>query len=435
MHIQHGPYSPSRLETAVCGYAFYEQYVKPDRVKSASNLPQARGSAVHEVFEKITQKLIQNPQATFSNAELQNWVAEAINRNPASYEETGAILEMARLYARRPPSTLTSDAGIELRLAIRPKLDAATGKQIFYPDPKVTELLDLDYQGRASPYRDAQGNLIPVMRPAFEECSYDDPKAIARGRADIMMISDDTTRALVYDHKTQPNIEDADTFQLGFYAWVISVLYPFLDNIHTVLHFARYGYYSDPFSWDRKQLFWIEDEVLTRIASIEARQTWDAIPNKQCQYCPLLVKCPAMEEFIQRDEHGHVRVRSDNLKILGSTSKAVQIAGLINVLEETTNVAKKELRGHVKISGPIAIPGKVYEYRAEEGVDWDKVNKGLRENAYKVFEKYGVDPKNFMSFNQTASKGVWLTGNEALVKELAELFPRKASSKFAAYKT
>lgn len=436
--MKYGPYSPSRLETATCGYAFHRQYIDPAKPnKKYENLPQARGSAVHEVFEQITKKLISNPNAVFSADEIQTWVSEAVNRHPAAYPEMGQILEMAKLYIRKPPSTLTTDAGIELRLAIKPLIDPETGRQKLNPDYKLAEMLDEEFRSRTqaqSPYRTEQGDLIPVMRPAFHECHYDDPEAFARGRADIMLISDDTTMALVYDHKTQPNVEDADTFQLGFYAWVISVIYPFLDNIQTVLHFARYGHYSEPFSWNRKQLFEIEDEVMTRVQNIETRVGWEATPNKNCQYCPFLMECPAMAEFMERDANGNVRVKADHLRILGDTNKAVRVAGLINVLDELMDRAKGELKEHVKNSGPIAIPGKVYEYRPSEGIHWDKVNKGLREQAYAVFEKHGVDPKAFMSFNQTASKGVWLLGNEALVQELSELFPRKVETKFGGYK-
>jgi len=302
------------------------------------------------------------------------------------------------MYLAKPPPVLTKDAGIELRLAV-----------------KAVE---------------KDGSI------QFEECDYDDPGAFARGRADIMIISDDTTSAIFYDHKTQPNIEEADTFQLGFYAWVISKFYPFLEEIQTVLHFARYGVYSDAYTWTKEDLAKIEDEIITRIMIIENMSEWAPTPHGKCQYCPMITECPVLAEFVSVDpETGTmVSAKPSDYKILGNTYKAVKIAGLLNVLEEATKIAKKELREHIKYTSPIAIPGKVYEYRASQGINWDKVNKTMRGKVYEVFDKHKVDPKLFMSFNQTASKTIWMAENELLIKELSDILPRKSETKFGGYK-
>lgn len=395
MNLKYGPYSPSRLDVGICGHAFYKRYVDPEKkTKEPGNLPQARGSAVHEVFEKITERLAREPGKPFSDTEVKSWVVDAIGRNPAAYEETGQIMEMAKGYIQYPPKNLVSDASIELKLAVKMEGDNK-----------------------------------------FVECDYDDPQALGRGKADIMMISDDTTEAVVYDHKTQPNIEEADTFQMGFYAWVISKTYPFLNKIKTVLHFARFSYYSDPYVWDVESLAKIEDEILTRISIIENRQSWEAIPNKNCQYCPFIASCPALQEYMDIDDSGNIRVRFDNLKILGDTGKAVRLAGLVNILDQVSDVATKNLKEHVKAYGPIAIPGKIFEYRASEPkVNWDRVNRSLRAEIYAIFEKHGVDPKLFMGFSQTFSKGVWLTENERLVKDLAAILPMSVDTTFRGYK-
>lgn len=418
MDLKYGPYSPSRLDTGLCGYSFFKQYIDPNRDKKRKeNLPQARGSAVHEVFEYITEKMIKNPSCSFSHDEIRDVTNKAINRHPAAYEEIDSINSMARDYIRRPPKVLTKDAEIELKLAIKWKKDA-DGNFMTYEDQSV--IID----GK------------PAVRPVFEECDYDDKEAFARGRADILLISDDTTKAIIYDHKTQPNMEEADTFQMGFYAWVISRYYPFLTEISTILHFARYGVYSAPIEWTPEQLWQIETQVLDRVHNIESRDQWDAVPNNKCQYCPFIASCPAMQEFVTIDEAtGNYRVNVAGFKILHDVNKAVKVAGLINVMEEAVKIAKDELRTYIKNSGaPIAIPGKVYEYRGSEGIDWTKVNGKLREKAYAIFEKHGIDPKLFMGFSQTFSKGVWMTENEQLVKELAELFPRKLETEFKGWK-
>lgn len=388
--LKYGPYSPSRLDTAVCGYAFKRQYIDEDgRVRRTEGLPQARGSAVHEVFEKITEKMCKDRDHVFSQGEVRDWVTDAVGRHPAAYQEAPAIVEMARMYVNKPPKLLVPDAEIELRMAV--KFDGTN----------------------------------------FIECGYEDPEALARGRADIFMISDDTTTALIYDHKTQPNVEEADTFQLGFYAWVISKTHPYLNEIRTILHFARYAYYSEPYVWTKEDLAKIEDEVMTRISIIENRTSWEATPNKNCQYCPLIAECPAMKEVLELLPDGGYRVQNQGVQILGDTQRAVKVAGIVNVLEELLKVAKKNLKDHVEAFGPIAIPGKIFEFKASEPkVDWDVVNKSLRSQVYEIFEKYGIDPKPQMGFSQTFSKSVWMLENEALLQELAALLPKTIDTTF-----
>jgi len=58
----------------------------------------------------------------------------------------------------------------------------------------------------------------------------------------------------------------------------------------------------------------------------------------------------------------------------------------------------------------------------------------MRGKVYEVFDKHKVDPKLFMSFNQTASKTIWMAENELLIKELSDILPRKSETKFGGYK-
>lgn len=389
--LKYGPYSPSRLETGNCGLAFWSQYINPERVREKhGGLAQERGSAVHEVLEQVTKRLCEEPNATFSGEQVRQWVTEAVTKYPVAYQEVGSIIEMVKNYIRKPPKLLTRDAQTELRLAVKRSGDR------------------------------------------FVECEYDDPEAWMRGRADIFMISDDTTIGLVYDHKTQPNIEAPDKFQMGVYAWVISKIYPFLSEIRTVLHFVRYGHYSEEFVWTKEMLAEIEDELLTRISIIEARQEWDPIPHAGCQYCDLKTSCPKLTGIIEPLPGGNYRVKKGSLDILGSTAKAVEVAGFINIAEEAIKVAKSNLRKHVENSTPIAIPGKVWAFHPSEDIDWQKVNKFKKDKVCAIFEKHKVCPWNYMLFNKTSMGAVWLLEDKPeLVKELADNLPRKVYTEFS----
>lgn len=399
MRFKYGPYSPSRLEVANCGYAFYMQYVNPETkvLARARSSASDRGSATHEVLEQITRRLLTEGECSFSAEEVRAWVSEAVNRHPGAYSEVEDILEMARLYIKKPPPfPLTKEAKTELDIAIR-------------------------YVGK-----DPNGQYL------FEQCDYESPEALARGWADILDISDDAERAVIIDHKTQPNIEEADTFQMGFYAWVMKRTYPFLKEISTVLHFVRYGNYSKPYVWTDEHIDHIEDGVLARIESIETRQEWEATPHKGCQYCPFVMQCPVVKEHLEAQEDGSWRVKPVSLKILGQTGKAVQLAGLVNILDSLRTRINDELKDFVKAAeAPIAIPGRIYGYhQSAPKVDWDRVNKSLREKTYDIFEKHGVDPRKFMGFSQSFSTAVWQLGNQQLLDELSTLFPTKVETKF-----
>lgn len=417
MKLKYGPYSPSRLETATCPYSFYRQYIDTERrVRRVEGLPQARGSAVHEVFEEMTARMKEslpfNRPFVISDEGIFAMVREAVIRHPAAYPEVKQIMDMAKRYAISPPPVLTEDSEIELRLAVK-----------FGPK-------------------------------GFEECGYDDPEAALRGRADIMVMSDDIDKVYLYDHKTQPNMEAADTFQLGIYALVISKVYPALHEIHTILHFARYGTYSRDCVWVKNHeirqrlvdtgtydpnyvlsLTDIEEEVLARMSIIEGTQDWhSAIPHKNCQYCPVVTECPAVKEVVEFTGEGIPLVRDFHIR--RDSSQAVKVAGYLNIFEDIVKSLKEDLKEHVEFSGaPIAIPGKIYCFRTSEAVDWDCVNRRLKNKAYDIFDKYGIDPRQFMSFNQTASKGIWMIGNEELVKELSQLFPIKKTTEFRGVKT
>lgn len=413
MKLKYGPYSPSRLETATCPYSFYRQYVDTEtRVKRTEGVAQARGSVVHEVFEKITESIrmaASGKEVRISPGSLQTWVAQAITRHPAAQQEVREILDMVTLYVNKPPKVLTENAAVEQKMATK------------------------------------------VEDGIWVEAGYNDPEALVRGRADIFFISDDTTTAYLYDHKTQPNKEEADTFQLGVYAWVISKIYPFLDEVRTVLHFARYGFYSSDVIWVKNEeirksliargedaayvinLEHLEDELMTRIAIIESMPEWHAVPHKGCQYCPVLADCPEMKEVVQFDSEGRMHARSPFV-ILGDTSKAVKVAGYINILETLVKNLKDDLKEHVKASGAIAIPGKIYCFKGEEVVDWDVVNKRLKTSVYDILERHGVDPREFMGFSQTFSKGLPFHSNGELVTEVLNILPKKLTNEFRGVK-
>jgi hypothetical protein len=387
------PYSPNRFKIFTCGYAAEKLYVNPSaEVRDIETLPQARGSAVHEVLAKITVELAKK-RTHFDEAELRTWTADAIRAHPASLEETRDILRMGRDYLLHPPDPLPEDAEVE--------------------------------QGLAVTFKDE----------GWVECDYDDPDAYVRGRVDIKFVSDDLSHATIIDHKTQRNIEDADTFQLGIYAWMMFKINPFLQEVRTVLYFAFYSAYREHI-WRREELDEMEQVIRTEIEVCEGREDWSAQPHSGCQYCPFLTECPALAPLLQRDAEGNFRPSMSTVEILGNTHKAVQVAGWITVLRALDKAADRSLRAHVEFSGaPIAAGDQEFGFSVRRDViDWDHLNKYQREEVYAIFKKYGVDPKDFMGFSQTHSKRIDRAENPKLSAELNAILKRKTVTEFRATK-
>ncbi len=172
MKLKHGPYSPSRLDVAVCPYSFYNQYISPNRKRGPSSLAADRGSAVHEVVEKITAELKKDRNTVFDRVTIQQWANEAIKNNPAALEAYEEVVQICHNYINHPPEQLTDDAEIELKLAVKLALDENGIIEVYK---------DIMYEG--------EENEEEVLRTKLIPCGYDDPDAIGRGRADIFIVS------------------------------------------------------------------------------------------------------------------------------------------------------------------------------------------------------------------------------------------------------
>ena len=396
MKVKYGPYSPSRLDVAVCPFAFNEIYINNRRNEFPENLPQARGSVVHEVLEKVIYKMTREPDTVFTDDMVKNWVKESIHAHPAALEALDEVIDMVKTTIRRPPEGLTSDVEIERKIGLK------------YQDGKLVE------------------------------CGYDDENCLIRGRADVLFVSDDTTYAKIIDFKTQANIEPADTPQMGCYALAVLRAYPFLKEVRTQLYFPRYGSWSEEHVWTREDLDQVEDVLLCKIDIIEGVHDFSvAVPNGKCNYCPVKLECPQLKgRVFDIGEHGVMKVFPKAIDTYGDTAKAVELAGILNACEETASTIKKALQAHIKNSSAIAIPGKVYEFRSKEDINWSRLNSNgkIREQVLEIFRKHNVDPMTYMGFSATISKSIWFADNQGLKEELSKALPRKNTTTFGGHK-
>lgn len=394
--LQYGPYSPSRLETGICGYAFKRGYIdrdKPPRFNE-DGLAADRGSVVHEVFELMNAQMINERNYAFDPNVVRKWVTEAVNRYPSSYQDIETIMSCVQLYANNPPQNLPEDAEIEQAIA-----------------------LDLNLQ----------------------ECDYDSPDAMIRGRADLLWF-DDNLDVHILDYKTQPNIEEADTFQMGVYALTMARKYN-LKQAYTTIYFARYGKYSKEHLWTEDALNMIEQILLARIETIENRTEWVATPHNGCQYCPHRTECPVFTGVFKVEEvnETHAKVTAIDPDVFnphGDIYRAQKLAGVIMQLEELLSLGKGNLRNFIKeYQQPVSCGNKAFMYKPKEDFDWTYINKNTKGLIFDTMAKHGVDARKYAKFAGKEFNSVFLIEDKkAMFDELKQYLPRKVSTTFGCYK-
>ena len=400
--LQYGPYSPSRLETGICGHAFHKTYVEKDRRRrqSEDGLAAARGSVVHEVFEEMNAQLLQGKYA-FMPKDISSWIAKYTNKYPEAYKDISTIRQCVELYANNPPQNLPEDAEIEMAIA-----------------------LDAD----------------------MKECGYDDPNAMIRGRADLLWFDDDLD-VHILDYKTQPNmdLDGADTFQMGVYALVMARKYN-LKQAYTSIYFARYGKYSREYLWTEEELNSIERQLIDRINSIENRTEWVAVSHNGCQYCPFRTECPLYEGVFEVEEFGVAEegtgmykvnvIDPDIFNVHGDLYRAQSLASVMMQLEELLSLGKGNVRDFVKTYGqPVASGNQAYMYKPKEDFDWTYINKNTKAAVFDIMAKHGVDGRKYAGFSKKFMNAVFLLENkEEMFEELREHLPRKVTTTFSKYK-
>lgn len=377
---KYGPYSPSRLEVARCPYRFRREYIDKDVPKEGSEAAN-RGAAVHRVLEwymvTLLEKKTPNPL----------WVNKAIEEFPVKEPENLQFIRQAaeNFLIKVYPYPLETVVGVE-------------------------EFVAIDEAGKP--------------------CDYDDPKAMLRGKLDVLNIAG--TMATIVDHKTQRNIETADTFQQGCYALMTKAAYPYLTQIDSVLHFCapELNFYSNPATWDDLALLNLKLDMERFVAMAEAidPKTEEACPGWHCRYCPIIDECPRQAEFT-RD--GAVKKPGP----IGNDPKlAVKYAEHYIYLEQYFDALAKPLKEYCSRIGPVALSSAVAEYRTSHGYN-TKGTAAIK----KLLRDYKIDPEPFMRFDSKSIEAIEASVQNhpqktEFLMALARVAPTTTTSRFGTFK-
>jgi hypothetical protein len=388
LKLKYGPYSASRLQVAECGYAFHKIYVTKE-VEGRSTAQSDRGNVIHEVFEKIAEA--KHNDEPLEKEDIDNLIQKYLNSYPAAVQEMNMIQQQCYRFAESELPT---------------KLD----------------------------YTEFEGAMAMKLTDDFKAipCDWDDPEAFARGKLDILTYSYDEEAGhidelIVYDHKTQVNIDKSLTPQLKFYMWMIHKSYPDANKIQAMLHFTRYDKYEQGFVLLKDELEMlqeIEDDILARIRFAENRTNWEASTCTYCNYCDFLGSCPATKG-------------THDLKIpdkITTQEEALILLDKLAAIKPMERRIDRIIREFVERYDLDALDtGKVrYGYVPSERLDWSSLNKDLRlkEEVIEKLRELELDPTDYMGFNKDFSKALLFKRTKTLHESMVKLIPKTTVTSF-----
>lgn len=382
MSLKYGPYSHSRLESSKCPYRFLHEYILQD-IDKRSSAAARKGQAAHLAFEHIVNKKISHDTAPIDPTQLADWACkQALVDDPELYRIVQASVRLFLEGWEQFPVLLDKVVGVE-------------------------ELLAVDAAGQA--------------------CDYDAPEAYMRGKADVLMI--DGAVATIIDHKMQLNYETSDTFQMAIYAALVFMIYPYVEEVRTILHFAapEMAFCGRAYRWTREaalQQYSIAQHLisLAEMGTGVEKKTL-AEPGYYCQYCSVLHLCPEKA----RIEKSVVQKPGP----IADTKTAMEYAKSYVFLKEYVSAVESHLKDYLRNVSRIPVgSSSVVEMRASMSRAYDR-----RDDILAALEKHGLTPMDYLTISGTTiGKLINKCPNPQLLSELESLTYKKPTVKMGVYK-
>ena len=419
IELKYGPYSASRLIVARCPSRFMSKYILKDKIIS-DTLASSRGSAIHEVLQKITEHHVTGTEITPKM--LDGWIHEALGKFPAAYEQAKLVKDAAVAYVSNPSPYINQSTLCEKSFAVR----------LYEEDSFLDDVIP----GRAYvkvPYELGEGGRNNA-----------NPNAYFGARLDQISVDEDNKVVTVLDHKSTPSASsNADhDFQMGCYAWLVSLYYPEYE-IRTVLHYAhpRLNFYAAPVYWDKESLDDVEDEIRVRVSSIESFSEFPALPGSHCDYCHMIQQCPELRTIQEQNSRGEINLNISSIEDMRRVANQLRVTGAL--YDQLNRKLKEAIETHAPDNG-VAIEGMWYGFKvSDEKVDWHATEANVRELSIKVgspttlaglLERHGLDPDVFKEWRGEKLKAIWKLGKTGLLDELKQYVVKVKDTRFGSYK-
>lgn len=433
--LVYGPYSPSRLITAKCPSRFFGQYIRKDKVVGAS-VNADRGNAIHEVLAKIT--MANSAGMRVSSKQLSEWVAEGIGKYPASYQQIDLVREAAEAYIGNPSPYANSKTLCEKSFAI----------QLWEEDTFDSDSIPTQAWVETEYSRGGQAGSF-----------------FFGGHIDQFTIDDEIKVITILDHKSTPSANENEdhTFQVGAYAWLVSLFYPGY-KIRTVIHYChpRLNFYAAPVYWAEEDLQEMRAYLVSRVEALEHMQDFPAVPGSGCDYCHMIQECGLYIKVREQKAKGILDMNARSFDDLLRLAKELHVVDAIS--GEITKALKQGINTLCPENG-VDIGGIWYGYKkSDESIDWkttdnkiseeserakSKLEEGRCESSEevsaceksaryesldKILISHGLRPDNFKAYNNQKLKNLWALDKPELFEDLKPYLVRDSSTRFGAHK-
>jgi DNA-binding NarL/FixJ family response regulator len=147
----------------------------------------------------------------------------------------------------------------------------------------------------------------------------------------------------------------------------------------------------------------METEIKVRIAAIEGIEDFHPVPSSHCNYCPMTLQCPKIEELNKiKTMYGNVKAGP-----IVTAQEAKTIAEVLTVIDLGYDVLNSRLKQFVKEIGPVQILGKEYSNSISEKYE---VLDDKKQELWDFLEKSGHDPMKFVDFDVKQIQNLWKSG-------------------------
>lgn len=322
-------YSVTALQSyAICPFYFKAKHIDRVKVEDAENL--VKGRLVHDILRYYTLACYNAKQPNLFD-KWEQIALDTIRKHSVLPEYEDDILATVKEYIEGNEIEIEGLAGVEEKLAIDANL---------------------------------------------KQCKWD--KGWFRMKIDKLYLFD--TMCKVVDYKAGFDMTP-DRFQIETYFWVLSKIYPNIENFQGVYDFIRFGWHKT-FDMTRDDLARIEAKVLNRIRQVEEDKEYKPKVSNYCSMCAIYRSCPVAKQA-QVERMPTVE------------GEAVKLLEAIVVKDRGLKDMKALLKGWIAENGTLIHRDVKAEIKAITSYDWDisKLMDHANTNNIALIEALSVDSK------------------------------------------
>lgn len=195
----------------------------------------------------------------------------------------------------------------------------------------------------------------------WKPCGFEDPNAYVRAKIDLHSIHGKT--AIIDDYKTGFKVKTikspSSLFQLRFYAMMLFLAYPEIEEIDIANHYIRFYDLKVSSTVRRSEIPEFQEYVNDKILSIMTTTEFKPKIQDHCRVCNMSGTCPYFQKYIA--EHSDFSLNTQNdAEILASKIFTTGIA---------MKKWKAQLKGYIKKHGKLIKLGRDMIYGPKVGTN------------------------------------------------------------------